>query len=322
MVWSLPNHKAHEVMVEAMKVMEHQKDPAVPQLKRSADRHWGAGSRVGVIGGMGEMGRLFTRFFQDSSYQVEVADLGSKRSNREVLEEADIVLFAVPLHETVAVIRELIPYVQPHQLLMDVTSLKVAPVKAMLESPAAVVGLHPMFGGRVASLQGQTLVACPVRIAAPQWIPLKQTFIDAGMRVKECTPEEHDRMMSVIQVLFHMTTMLMGRVLRDLGVDIDATLEYTSPSYRLEMSQLGRMFAQSAELYAAITQMNVNTGEILALLRNGLDAYEGWYRTQDFQAFVADFERSALHLGGFCDQAYRESSEILDFVVRLGQPPR
>ena len=140
-------------MVEAMKVMEDQKDPAFPQPKGSADRHWGAGSRVGVIGGMGEMGRLFTRFFQDSSYQVEVADLGSKRSNREVLEEADIVLFAVPLHETVTVIRELIAYVQPHQLLMDVTSLKVAPVQAMLQSPAAVVGLHPMFGGRVASLQ-------------------------------------------------------------------------------------------------------------------------------------------------------------------------
>ena len=293
--------------------------PAFPVASTQERPRWGAGSRVGIIGGMGEMGRLFTRFFENCGYQVEVADVTSRRSNREVLEEADLVVFAVPLHETVAIIRELVSYVRPTQLLMDVTSLKVGPVREMLRSPAAVVGLHPMFGGRVASLLGQTLVACPVRIADQQWIPLRQTFVDAGLRVKECTPEEHDRMMSIIQVLFHMTTMLMGRVLRELGVDINATLEYTSPSYRLEMSQLGRMFAQNAELYAAITQMNSNTGDILTLLRGGLDAYETWYRDQDFEAFVADFERSAKHLGGFCDKAYRESSEILDFVVRLAR---
>lgn len=267
------------------------------------------------------MGRLFAKFFQDCDCHVEIADIGSQRSNREVLQEADIVLFAVPLHETVSIIRELVPFVRSHQLLMDVTSLKVAPVGEMLRSPASVVGLHPMFGGRVATLAGQTLVACPVRIAREQWLPLRQTFVDAGMRVKECTPEEHDRMMSIIQVLFHMTTMLMGRVLREMDVDIDATLEFTSPSYRLEMSQMGRMFAQSAALYAAITQMNVNTAEILSLLKAGLEAYETWYRTQDLEAFMEDFQQSAGHLGGFCQRAYRESSEILDFVVRLAQHP-
>jgi prephenate dehydrogenase len=308
-------------LVKAMGISEDQQVPTRSPVGDQEIRRWGSGSRVGIIGGLGEMGRLFARFFQECDYQVEVADIGSRRSNREVLQEADIVLFAVPLHQTVTVIRELIPHVRPHQLLMDVTSLKVAPVQEMLRSPAAVVGLHPMFGGRVATLTGQTLIACPVRIAADQWLPLKHTFTDAGLRVKECTPEEHDRMMSVIQVLFHMSSMLMGRVLRELGMDIDATLEYTSPSYRLEMSQLGRMFAQSPALYAAITQMNDNTGEILGLLRNGLEAYETWYRSQDLQAFMGDFQRSAEHLGDFCQRAYRESSEILDFVVRLAQQP-
>ncbi len=304
-----------------MGMSEDQQIPALSPVGGQEVRHWGSGSRVGIIGGLGEMGRLFASFFQECNCQVEVADIGSRRSNREVLQEADIVLFAVPLHQTVAIIRELVPHVRPHQLLMDVTSLKVAPVREMLRSPAAVVGLHPMFGGRVATLKGQTLIACPVRIAADQWLPLKHTFTDAGLRVKECTPEEHDRMMSVIQVLFHMSSMLMGRVLRELGMDIDATLEYTSPSYRLEMSQLGRMFAQSPALYAAITQMNVNTEEILSHLRNGLEAYETWYRNQDLQAFMEDFQRSAEHLGDFCQRAYRESSEILDFVVRLAQQP-
>ena len=46
-------------------------------------------------------------------------------------------------------------------LLMDVTSIKEAPVKAMLESTkASVVGTHPMFGPSVHSLQGQRVVLC------------------------------------------------------------------------------------------------------------------------------------------------------------------
>jgi len=94
-------------------------------------------------------------------------------------------------------------------------------------------------------------------------------------------------------------------------------MEYTSPSYRLEMNLLGRIFAQSGVLYSAITQMNPYTKDILGLLRGGLDRYEEWYDRQDLNAFVEDFKRSAAHLGEFSRQAYQESSAILDFTVRL-----
>jgi prephenate dehydrogenase len=187
----------------------------------------------------------------------------------------------------------------------------------MLRSPAFVVGLHPMFGGKIAFFEGQTLVACPVRIPSKDWYYLKNLFTGSGIRVKETTPEEHDRMMSIIQVLFHMTTMLTGRVLREMGVDIAETLEYTSPSYRLEMSLLGRIFAQNPSLYSAITQMNPHTKEILHHLKDGLQCYQDWYEQRDLESFVKDFEHSAGHLDSFTKQAYLESSELLDFTVRV-----
>jgi len=145
----------------------------------------------------------------------------------------------------------------------------------------------------------------------------RSLFVQTGIRIKECTPEEHDRMMSIIQVLFHMTTMLVGRVLRDLAVDIGETMEYTSPSYRLEINLVGRMFAQNGALYSAISQMNPYTKDIIALLKEGLASYEKWYESEDLAAFIRDFELSAQHLGGFCTQAYQESSAVLDFGVRI-----
>ncbi|MGV8074194.1 MAG: prephenate dehydrogenase/arogenate dehydrogenase family protein [Syntrophobacteraceae bacterium] len=296
------------------------KEEVLDGLRRETEempkRWWAPGAVVGVIGGLGEMGRLFSRFFVDLGYTVKVADRGTEYTNREAIEDADIVLFAVPLHQTVEIIRDLVPYTRPDQLLMDVTSLKVAPVKEMLCSQASVVGLHPMFGGRVKTLDGQTLVACPVRIDREKWLILRKFFIDVGIRVKESTPEEHDRMMSIIQVLLHMTTMLKGRVLRELGVDIAETMAYTSPSYRLEINLLGRMFAQSPALYSAIAEMNPYTKDILAQLKAGLESYETWYSSGDLSAFMNDFEHSAAHLGEFCRSAYDESSAYLDFVVQ------
>ncbi|MCK8600566.1 prephenate dehydrogenase/arogenate dehydrogenase family protein [Desulfoferrobacter suflitae] len=287
--------------------------------KVGARGFWKPNSRVGVIGGHGEMGRLFTNFFKDLGCRVDIADVDTERTGREVLEDSDVVLFAVPLHETVKIIGDLVPYVRPDQLLMDVTSLKVGPVREMLRSSAAVVGLHPMFGGRIATLAGQTLVACPVRISPESWGDIRDLFIQKGIRVKECTPEEHDRMMSIIQVLFHMTTMLVGRVLRELSVDIAETMEFTSPSYRLEINLLGRMFAQNGALYSAISQMNPYTKDILSSLMQGLSSYQEWYQGQDLDAFMRDFQKSAEHLGDFCSRAYEESSAVLDFGVRLAR---
>ena len=46
-------------------------DPAVPPFP------WDPPARVGITGGLGEMGQLFTRFFADQGYLVSVADLNT-----------------------------------------------------------------------------------------------------------------------------------------------------------------------------------------------------------------------------------------------------
>ena len=309
--WGQTIHGCEQEMVEKMVDFSDWEAP-------SPAWQWMAGGRVGVIGGMGEMGSLFARFFRERGFPVAVSDRDTELDNLQLVQTSDIVIVAVPLHVTLDVLRGLVPHLTPRQLLMDLSSLKAAPLREMLRSRASVIGLHPMFGGRISSFQGQTLVACPARVDPDAWGQLKGLFTREGMRVKETSGEEHDKMMSIIQVLFHMTTMLTGRVLRDMGVDIAETLEYTSPSYRLEINTIGRMFAQSGALYSAITQLNPYTAEILRQLIQGLQCYETWYGKGDLGAFIEDFRFSAEHLGDFCREAYKESSAILDFTVKLG----
>ena len=274
------------------------------------------GAKLGIIGGHGQMGRLFGRFFAERGFRVEAADLDTPRSNEEVAQWADLLLFAVPLHQTVEIIDQVVPHTRPGQLLMDLTSLKYLPVQAMLRSPAAVVGLHPMFGASIGGFEGQTVAACPARVAPVDWAALRGLLISAGMNVKECTPEHHDRMMSIIQVLFHMSTMMMGRVIRELNVDLTEMLDFASPSYRVELDLMGRIFAQDGALYSAISQMNPHTSSIIGLLREALDAYEGWYANADLEGFVEDFSRSSDYLGDFAAHAFSDSSLMLDLVVK------
>jgi prephenate dehydrogenase len=297
--------------------MEAQQDfpHFLPEQEDGESQRWVRGNRIGIIGGMGQMGQLFGSFFEAQGYQVVIADPKAGKSSEEVMRTSEMVLFAVPLHQTVSIIRELVPFARPEQLLMDLSSLKVAPLQAMLCSPSSIVGLHPMFGGNISSFSGQTMVACPVRIDPREWSGLRRLFENQGMRIKECTPEKHDYMMSIIQVLFHVTTMLTGRVLRELEVDVPETMEFTSPSYRLEMNLLGRIFAQNPLLYSAITQMNPFSQDVLDHLEAGLKRYKVWYRAADLSAFVSDFERSAGHLGDFCRVAFEESSTLLEFSV-------
>ncbi|SFM85686.1 prephenate dehydrogenase/arogenate dehydrogenase family protein [Thermodesulforhabdus norvegica] len=290
--------------------------------------NWAPGSCVGIIGGLGEMGQFFARLFSKRGYRVLVSDVvlkknhvGTPVSSEEIFQQSDIVLFSVPLHRTVEIIESYAPRFGKDQLVMDVSSLKVQPIKAMLKGVASVVGLHPMFGGSVRNACGQTLVACPVRVDREGWLVVKEQFLREGLKVVECSPEHHDRMMAVIQVLFHLCTMLKGRVIREMGIDIEETLRFTSPVYRLEISILGRMFAQNPWLYAAISQLNPHTGEIIDHLLEGLSLFREYYRKGALEKFVEEFRDTATHLGDFCNRAFEESSQLVEISTRLYDDP-
>ena len=105
-------------------------------------------------------------------------------------------LFGVAIDVTEQVIRDIGPRLRPESLLMDVTSVKSEPVRAMLAcTKANVVGTHPMFGPSVHSLQGQRVVVCPAR--GDHWAHwVSAMFTARGLAVVEATPEHHDRMMA------------------------------------------------------------------------------------------------------------------------------
>ncbi len=127
--------------------------------------HWKDKPRIGIIGGLGAMGKLFHRFFEDHGYPVAISDVATPLSNEDVIDRSDAVLVSVPLHKAFRILESLAPRFRSGQLVVDICSLKVPPLKAMEGSAAWYMGLHPMYGPYVKDFVGQTMIVCPGRVA-------------------------------------------------------------------------------------------------------------------------------------------------------------
>ncbi|MFA7562758.1 MAG: prephenate dehydrogenase/arogenate dehydrogenase family protein [Methanoculleus sp.] len=271
---------------------------------------------AGIIGGTGQMGRFFAGVFKAAGWETIVSGRATPLTNRDVAETADVVMVSVPIRTTVAVIREIAPLLSEEQVFCDLTSLKVEPVREMLASRAEVIGLHPMFGPGAASLQGQTIVATPARCSPETLDGLLSVFRDQGAVITLSTPEDHDRMMAVIQGLTHFGTLAKAEAIRRTGADVAETLQFTSPVYRIEMGLVGRILAQDAGLYGDILQMNPAVPEVLSEFEEAIRALREIVESGDADRFRDFFSANADHYASYLAAATEETDDLINHVVK------
>ena len=266
--------------------------------------------KVVIIGGQGQLGRLFGQMFGLSGYRVETLEQGDWPRADEILADAGLVMVAVPIDITCQIIDRL-GKLPADCLLVDVTSVKAAPLEHMLAvHQGPVLGLHPMFGPDVASLAKQVIVCCQGRDpAASQWLLDQMTIW--GARLQQVEAKAHDEAMTLIQALRHFATFAYGWHLSREQANIDRLLALSSPIYRLELAMVGRLFAQDPHLYADIilsSPQNLamirryyqNFGEALGLLERG-----------DRAGFIEAFSQVSGFFGEHADEFLRESRTLL-----------
>jgi prephenate dehydrogenase len=211
---------------------------------------------VALIGGNGQMGRWFMRFFAGQGLEVLVADVGTPLTSQEVAALADVVIISVPIPKVSEVARAVAPHLKPHAALMDLTSVKQRPMAAMMSAfSGEVVGTHPLFGPGEESIEGRTVVLCQGR--GELWFQwLRDLLTQAGARVKITTAAEHDRLMAVVQGLAHFILIAFGAVIRDLGVSLEDLEEFSTPTFATLHNLTRRLLSQDPKLYACIQLQN------------------------------------------------------------------
>jgi prephenate dehydrogenase len=264
--------------------------------------------RVVIVGGGGAMGRRLGAELTGLGHGVASLDVDGWPDAAAQLGGADACLVAVPIDATERAIRDAAGHLAPGALLADITSLKAGPVAAMLDAHAGpVLGLHPMFGPDVGSLQAQRIVACPAREpGAGAW--LLDVFRAAGATIVESTPEEHDRMMVAVQAIRHFSTLALGVFLADEGIDVPRSLEFASPIYRLEIDIVSRLFAQSPELYLSIMSASPERTGAIGRLAETFGRLAGALAGGDHDVIRSAFDSTSGRLGAEAPRALAETA--------------
>lgn len=266
-------------------------------------------TKVLILGGTGEMGQWFTRFFKERSYDVTVWGKGGKVEVARKLDvpfasdleatipESDIVIVSVPINATEETIAEVAPKMRKGSLLMDFTSIKVKPVEAMKKfapRDVEILGTHPMFGPTIPTIRGQTVILVPVKGRSEKWFPvIRHLFEESGAHVEITTAEEHDRLVSVVQGLTHFAYITIGTTIDRLDFDIKKSRKFVSPVYSIMLDFVGRILGQNPYLYALIQMENPGVPEVHEAFIKECEELSSLVKAHDEEGFVRKMKAAA-----------------------------
>ena len=277
------------------------------------------GKDIAIVGGTGKFGQHLGEHLEDwndisiSGSSVESAKRIAEKhnwsygGNREVVQDADVVIVSVPIQVTIEVIEEIGPEVPQNALFCDVTSVKQRPVREMRKYSGEVLGMHPMYAPSN-SIKGQKVALCPEK--GEKWKVMREFWEDHHAQVKVTDPETHDKAMSLVQGLVHYSEMVIADVIRKSDLSYKDTEEFSTPIYQLITDLTARMFNQKAELYGSIQKENPEIARIRDQVAESAEELQEI--AEDEERFAERFEE----LGGEFDleAAQRRSDEVIEFL--------
>ncbi len=281
--------------------------------------------KILIIGGTGETGRWFARFYKKHGFEVFIwginkrkdvaAELGVQFADDLDVEisTSDIVMISVPIDITEKTIQEIAPRMPAGSLLMDITSIKTGPMDAMVKyAPAGVeiLGTHPMFGPSIPDIRGQIVIFTPVEGWCSKWFPIiRSLYEDNGAHIEIMDAAQHDKMMAVVQGLTHFAYISIGSVFRELEFDVASSRRFMSPMYDIMLDLVGRILAQNPYLYAMI-QMNPEVSKVHMAYIAQCNLMADTVKKKDIEGFVGIMKKAAVHFGD-TESALRRSEKLI-----------
>lgn len=251
-------------------------------------------------------------------------------SNREVIIDSDITIFAVPISHTEKIIKTYAPYLKLWSMVLDVTSIKKWPSEALKNhSPKWVLVLptHPMFGPFISTIAGQIFVLCPINESDKndsRYIFLKKYLIKSWAKVVEESASDHDEMMAVVQWLTHFNMFVLADTMKRLDFDIKKSFSFVSPIYKLMISSVWRYVWHNPKLYSDIQINNTEVLKVHKEFMKSTSMFNEFVENKDEESFIKTIEESQKYFWESTKQGQLYTDKIIymlwkqvDLVERL-----
>jgi prephenate dehydrogenase len=146
-----------------------------------------------------------------------------------------------------------------------------------------------------ADIVGQNVVLCPAR--GSKWLNwLRGVLLKNGLVVTDKTPEEHDQMMAIVQVLNHLNTISMGLVLAQTGIELAEINKLSTPIFQTKVEIVKKIFTENPGLYTDIITQNPATMRMLNIYEKTLADIRELVKSGDGTQLTAAMEKAEKKL--------------------------
>ncbi len=226
-------------------------------------------TKLVIVGDRGAMGSYFKGIFSSMEDMcVEGIDRPLTPGVLQSLSHAQMVLLCIPVSAISSFMTRLKRSLQsPKFVLVDICSVKVMPMKVMLEEyPGPVVGTHPLFGPSPSGEKSLRIAMVRGR-GDGEFEEVKRLFSQAGFEPFECSATEHDRALAFIQALNFVTTLSYFAAFSGDS----SLLKFITPSFCRRLSAAKKMLTQDCFLFEQLFEANPYSHEAVKRFRSFLN---------------------------------------------------
>jgi len=269
-----------------------------------------------VVGGGGRLGSWFVQYFSTCGWSVAVVEANDQRSPAHIVPEFDVIMLAVPHPVAPSVIQSYGRFLTEDHLLVDLSSVKSATVKAIEGLKSEVLLLHPMWSPQVSTMSGQTMIVCHEGRHALLSRMLLDEFENSDVILNMLSAEEHDRIMALVQVATHAMLIGLGELHRLSGFTPETLTACESPIYRMISAMLGRMLSHQGELYADIALSNPYGTDAVIGMAKCLTAFGDILRDGNREGFLQLFRRVQEYREQEIPSAVADSATMIEALAK------
>jgi prephenate dehydrogenase len=279
--------------------------------------------KVAIIGA-GKMGIWFAKFFSSKNYEVILADRKVEKLEKiglavdlttnfaEAVKDADQIYLCISISAVEEVVKVISPVLRQGQVVMDICSIKEAPIKTMHKyiKTATVLGTHPVFGPGSAGLKHKTYVLTPTNPAEEKFAEEFKTWLETEeAHVFIMSPRKHDELMSVVLGLPHFLGLAACETLLEQK-NFSESKKVAGTTYRMLFTLAEATALETPDLYASLQTNLPQLRKIEDQFMANAQAWLELIKNKDAAAIIKRMERLKSKLIE-TDNDYAKSYEIM-----------
>jgi prephenate dehydrogenase len=281
--------------------------------------------KIAVIGA-GKMGVWFAKFFQQKGYSVVLADRKTAKLSKlkkelsvatttdfkEAVAGADQILLCVSINAIGEVSKAIAPALKTGQVVMDICSIKEAPIKTMHNhiKTATVLGTHPVFGPGSNGVKHKAYVLTPTNVKEAKFAEQFKKWLEAEeAHVFIMTPQKHDELMVVVLGLPHFLGLVACETLLEQK-NLPETKKVAGTTYRMLFTLAEATAMETPDLFAAVQTNLANLDEVENLFIEKAKEVLALIRNKDQKAIIDRVEQLKKKLAA-ADSDFAKSYDVM-----------